>query len=455
MIIRSLLLTILSALLANLAFEPFSISDSWNIWLFILIAWIPFLLALRNSSPRLAFYLGLIHGLILYGCSLSWLWSIFGTMAIPLWAMLGLFTAAFAVLSVKFTAHSSLATALLWTGIEYYRCELFLLDFPWITPGTGLPPNWFTPIFGVYGVSFLIILGCTLLIKNKKQGTLLFTIILAATFTFHPTKDDPQSMQVGLVQNESGSDFYYHEQSHELLSKVDLLVWPEYALGFTTGQNPYVSKSLTQRVGLIVTGAKMHSQTEDATQWENSALTYSRDGLLGRHIKNHPVHFFDDGIPGTSAKAITTEFGKIGTPICFDCDYQDVIRKMVKDGAEFFLIPSMDAAHWSARQHEQHHMLFRHRAAENGRELAVASTSGVTQVIDSHGHIRDRLPTLTEDILQSSISGKSHTTLFQHGGWLIGPLSLIASICYIFFQILKQKRNSTTFTKVSSERISS
>jgi apolipoprotein N-acyltransferase len=45
----------------------------------------------------------------------------------------------------------------------------------------------------------------------------------------------------------------------------------------------------------------------------------------------------------------------------------------------------MDAKDWSARQHEQHGMLFRNRAAKNGRRMAAAATSGVTKIIDSHG----------------------------------------------------------------------
>jgi len=40
----------------------------------------------------------------------------------------------------------------------------------------------------------------------------------------------------------------------------------------------------------------------------------------------------------------------------------------------------------------QHAGMFRHRALENGRWMAVASTSGRTQVIDPHGVVRAELP---------------------------------------------------------------
>ena len=85
----------------------------------------------------------------------------------------------------------------------------------------------------------------------------------------------------------------------------------------------------------------------------------------------------------------------------------------------------MDAMRWSARQHEQHGALFRHRAAENGRWLAVASTSGVTQFIDPRGQVRSRLPLMDEGMLIGEIGRLKKRTLFQQGGWLVGPLALL------------------------------
>ena len=79
---------------------------------------------------------------------------------------------------------------------------------------------------------------------------------------------------------------------------------------------------------------------------------------MGRHIKNHPVHFFSNCIEGETADPVETKHGKAGTPIYFDYDHPDVIRKMTANGAKYFLIPSMNAMSWSARQHEQHGVLF-------------------------------------------------------------------------------------------------
>jgi apolipoprotein N-acyltransferase len=172
-------------------------------------------------------------------------------------------------------------------------------------------------------------------------------------------------------------------------------------------------------------------------------------GILGTHFKNHIVHLFNDGEKGITAKAINTPIGKIGTPICFDCDHQDVIRKMTADGAELFLIPSMDAADWTERQHLQHGTLFRHRAAENGRWLAIASTSGLTQIIGPNGHSSAHLPLMEEGVLTGQISPLQRRTFFQRGGWLFGPACLFGTVALILWSVisgLKDRRLSNAST---------
>ena len=63
-------------------------------------------------------------------------------------------------------------------------------------------------------------------------------------------------------------------------------------------------------------------------------------------------------IPDAVALVFETPAGRIATPACFDCDYEAVVRQLVAAGAQLILAPSMDAQHWTARQHEQHARLF-------------------------------------------------------------------------------------------------
>lgn len=341
--------------------------------------------------------------------------------------------------------------ATLWTGIEYYRSELFCLSFPWITPGTGFYPNILTPVIGVYGVTFVIILLSATLINLTAGKRLLdqisltraYLLLLIPLFANYVWPSSEPAIKVALIQNEEGLFDSHYEMSQPHAGKVDAIVWPEYAVPFDPNSHPQAKplpKLLIDQTEVLVLGGKK----DHRENFYNTAFTQGQDGLLGEHVKNHTVHMFADGIRGTTAEPIDTPLGRIGTPICFDCDYQDVMRKMTSNGAEFFLIPIMDAQSWTERQHLQHAQLFRHRAAENGRWLAIAATSGQTQIINSSGDVTQSLPLMTPGVLTGTIHPHTHLTLFQRGGWLFGPLCLAALPLLLVLALftLHQRRKS-------------
>lgn len=435
--VKKIGLTALSAGLAVLVFEPFAF------WPLVFVAWLPFLFALKSASPRAAFYLGLFHGLLLFGGTLSWMWHIFGRGSIALWAIIAMFTAITSLLIVRLPGRSqwqgAALAAAVWAGLEFFRAEVFSLTFPWITPGTGLPPSWLTPVVGVYGVTFFVIFGNALLLIQWKKGLMLLSLLAAMVLTFPRGPSPAETIKVGLVQDESALIRQLREATEPLLDEVDAVVWPEYSLGKVEESTYELGKEIASRTGIFVANGLEEMNGQDG----NTALVINKQEILGRHIKNHPVHFFHDGVAGTTAKPVSTEFGSVGTPVCFDCDHQDVIRKMTANGAEFFLIPSLDAKEWSARQHEQHGALFQHRAAENGRWLAVASGSGVTQFIDSRGTVRSRLPLMNEGVLVGEVGGLSHRTLFQRGGWLIGPAMMVITGAAILWLIWRRFSKSS------------
>ena len=447
--LEKILLTLLSAGLGVLVFEPFA----W--WLLALVAWVPLLFALKDATPRQGFYLGLLHGFLLFGGTLSWLWSIFGRVSIGLWGVLALFTAVTSLVVVCLPRRSHFVSAVLvasvWAGVEFYRAELFFLTFPWITPGTGFAPNWITPVMGVYGVTFVIIFSNALLVRSWKLALPILLVVAAAGLTFPQLSLPEETVRVGLVQDESGMIGKLRESSEALAMEVDAIVWPEYSLGTMSdagldaglalagNDRIFVASGLENRDGIV----------------GNTAFTISKEGVIGRHIKNHPVHLFDDGVKGETAEPVETSYGKIGTPICFDCDHQDVLRKMTAEGAEFFLIPSLDRMDWTARQHEQHGALFRHRAAENGRWLAVASSSGVTQIIDPRGYVHARLPLMEKGTLVGEVARRDGWTFFQKGGWLIGPLAMFAAGGIVLWLAWRKLRRSDDCADSSGSKLES
>ncbi len=414
------------------------------------------LAATTRTTARRAFYLGMLHGLASYGTALSWFFNIFGKAALPLFAILALFTGITCLAAnAASKRHASagafvLAVATLWTGIEFVRCELYFLRFPWLTPGVALGPTHLSPLLGVYATSFLVVAAAAALVRKRSRGwgaglTLGFLALGIIRPGAGEVVDGPL---VTLVQCEDSALPAYlalTESARDV--HPDLVVWPEYALPYDVRQDP---PAMTKIVALcesmditLVLGTKTVAGGESA-DWFNTALVLDRGGVVGEYYKTRPVHFFDDGTPGESFAPTGTELGRIGTPICFDGDYSEVIRKIVSQGAEFIVAPTFDAESWTAKQHEQHAALARIRAAETGRWFAAAASSGVTQFIDPGGNLRARLPLVRPGTLSYRVGRSSARTPFVAGGWLFPWVALAASGALAATGFLKRSSSQAT-----------
>lgn len=429
-----------------------SVSPSW-VMLFSLMG---LFASVRGLSAKQAFRLGTLYGFVLYGVSLSWLWQIFSTPAVALWLILALFCG----LSASIIASSAkrwkqaawwpLYIAAVWSSVEYFRCEWFTLRFPWITAGTAMGPLGITPWVGVYGASFLVAWLAASLINIGRPQWRHVGCLLIAVLLFIPARDsDPvnqkNNIPVMAVQSENCDFFTYIERTQQSDFRDGIILWPEYSV-FEDVQtsrwgrdNQLGIETLTalarEKNSLIILGQKR--QAGDVTF--NEALVIGAEGVIGTHVKNRPVHFMNDGTPSRTALPISTRFGSIATPICFDNDYTEVPRRMATAGAQVFLAPSMDAEHWSARQHRQHAELFRLRAAETGRWYVVCATSGVTQVISPDGKRRAELPLMEDGVLVTHVTLRDEMTPYVRYGWLFPYLVSFLTILGTIVLLIKRK----------------
>ena len=445
-----LVLVLLSAAILPLCFPPLG----W--WPLVLLSFPPLFLVVTNTTPRRAFYFGMLHGFIGYGITLYWFFYIFAAAAIPLFALLAFFTALFCLLFNFFTKQTKSAilkmflAATLWTAIEFFRAELYFLSFPWITPGSALGPTFLSPILGVYGMSFIVIAASAgFLYRRTMPLAFLLSLCIMYLGLFHPERIEPdkeESIAVTVVQSEDcflPTYIALTRMAHK--ESPDLIVWPEFSVPYDVRKNPGEYAMLTnlcdEMDAVLVIGTKT-IVGDEGKDWYNTALILDKRGVLGEYYKTRPVHLFDDGIPGRKFNPIQTDLGAIGTPICFDCDYSEVARKMVKLGAEYFTVLNYDAESWSANQHLQHSALFRLRAAENARWLACAASSGVSLFIDPHGHVHQSLPLMEDGVLTYRIGRSVRLTFFTRVGWIFPWLTLgVSTILLVYAAIRLSCRN--------------
>ncbi len=407
-----------------------------------------FFLLLTGLKSKLAFVVGFLYGLAWFLADLFWFTNLFGPAALSLCAILAFFTGLFAALLVWLQRRlpqipAWLLAAVLWTGVEYFRSEPFILNFGWLGLGYAVVndhllarcASW----FGCYGVTFLIVACAGLLagqVSRGRPGTSGGLAIFGAFVLLYAIPLPPPSIErplhIRLVQANSEDDESHFGLSQPIVgSPVDVIVWPEYSFVSDPRHQPRLWKKITSVARInhayLLLGAKDEFNPADPAGYRNTAFLLDREGrVVGTHVKNHTVHFFRDGAPGTKARAIPTDIGRIGVAICFDMDYPDVARRLAADGAEVFLVPSDDPPEWGAVQRIQHRMMFQMRALECGRWLARADVAGGTSLVLPTGREETRVSTTAPTKLDVTVGRLSGKTLFVRGGWRFGPFCFVA-----------------------------
>lgn len=438
-------LAVASGVLYALAYPPLG----WRFLVFLGVAGL--LGALKGQSGTRARTIGFLHGMAACAVGFSWMFEIFGAFVIALWCVLAVFTALFAEMQSRAALRGivgwklAVFTALNWGAWEFIRAELFPLKFPWMTSGLALGPNALLPWIGVYGVGVLVVFAAALGVMWRwYAGLAVLTqfVFLTGSYSWTGPADlqAPKSLKVAGIQLECVSLDAFLTATRQLPADVRHVVWPEYAVPFDIRANKrdwkLVQELCKERDITLTFGTQIQYGDKG---WRNIALTIDPSGVRGEHNKVHTVHFFDDGLPGKTALPVETRDGKTGTPVCFDCDYEGITRRMTAAGAESFIVPIMDAEKWTARQHDQHAELFRIRACENGRWMFVCATSGVSQVIDPHGHVHGRLAALKQGTLVGTIERETKLTFYTRIGWLTPWITLVAAVLAWAMVFMKPK----------------
>jgi apolipoprotein N-acyltransferase len=241
---------------------------------------------------------------------------------------------------------------------------------------------------------------------------------------FRPGAIEPgkNGIRVSAVQSESCSLSAYLSMSRDLKDKQPgLVVWPEYAVPYDIRRSPPVNLAkivdLANELNAIIVLGTKTAVSDGGGKWYNTALGVDGGGIVGEYHKNHPVHFFNDGLPSEEPDVIETSLATFGTPICFDFDYSLLMREMTLRGAEFFAIPSFDAKRWSVAQHLQHSAILPVRAVENGRWIVCAPSSGISQVVDPHGNIHHSIAAMEEGVITGKIERRGDFTFYIRIGW--------------------------------------
>lgn len=283
----------LTGILHPVIFPPFNLG--WLAWIVL----VPLQMILHDLPPKRALWYGWLAGTIAFAGTVTWVITAmhqFGQVPIVVSALLmlllaiylglymGLYAWGYATFQQRYPKLLWLGAPALWVALEFVRTYAFS-GLPWALLGYSqyqwLPVIQFADVAGVYGVSFLVVLGnvaftsLLLWIVAKTRvpsmpipwaSTTSFVcalslILIYGTWRVHQQAEldaSANTLSIGLVQANIDQAIKWNEayrdqtlQRYTTLSQqagknTDLLIWPEAATPFLFEQEPAYQGKILQ-----------------------------------------------------------------------------------------------------------------------------------------------------------------------------------------------------------------
>jgi len=395
-----------------------------------------------------------------------------------------------------------ICAASLWTLAEWLQTQTWM-GVPWgrlaVTQYAALPAIQSASLLGSLFLCFLMaaVNACTavafLNLKNSgKLHTAAFAgvAILIVNYLFGTAvllssgaKSDGEPVSVALIQGNvlSGEKWQDHSVETSLAlytsltaeacseSGAEIVLWPETVITTSVRRNTEIAdriSELSRRTdAVIIVGCFDYENVDDETLSYNSLLAFYPDGTVSENSyhKRHPVPFgeylpspgfFKTFLPalaemnvfssdisaGDSTELLKTEYGDIGSLICFDSIYETLALDSVRDGAGLLAISTNDSWYYDSsavRQHNGHAVL---RAVENGRYVIRAANTGISSIITPNGEISASLGALKRGYVTGEVEFLNTETLYTRVGNIIVPISGAIVIFAFAFSIFERKK---------------
>ncbi len=363
----------------------------------------------RAPSARQVFYGGMVTGAFCVSPQLFFFWGIFGAPALILWMVLGFWIGLFVALarSCRLLLGPWWLAALspfLWTGIEYFRSELYYLRFSWMNIGyvfSGVLPAGVFHFFGMYGLGFLA-MGLAAAISAPRRRVVRFAALAGVTgavwlglVCFGPTPTGVAAASAGHGVRVAGVQLEFPTED-EVLKALDglartapdaeLLVLSEYT--FLDKIPARVKRWCREHHRYLIVGGE---DSAPRSNFYNTAFVIDPQGeVVFRQVKSVPIQMFKDGLPAPEQKVWASPWGRIGICICYDLSYTRVADTLIRQGAQALVVPTMDVADWGRHQHELHARVAPVRSAEYGVPIFRVASSGFSQLVDRDGRVTAR-----------------------------------------------------------------
>jgi apolipoprotein N-acyltransferase len=480
---------------------------------------VPLLLAIRGRGAAAALAYGTLYGSAV-GWSMTW-WAAeaaarFFGLGLPLailaltafYALVsaptfGLFAAgAQALLRHRSSAAARLAVAALWVATELVRARV--VGQPWgllgYTQHAHLGLIQMATVTGVYGVSFVLVLGNALvadavLALRRGAGRRLARLAPPALLIVAPwiggailtTRAAPETaparpvvvVQTGVPPAFEWTRAYAEQQllahlraTRAALADTDaaLVVWPEHAVTRYLEREPWLAAELATLAARHRTDLLFGVPRFEAERTYNSVRLITAAGRNGGHYDKQHLVLFAEATPYVDPRAsgpsesprafsagsgpgVLQGFLPLGVSICHEVLDPDLIGRAVRAGAAVLVNVSndgwLDGGHGVASR--QHFAMATFRSVEARRYLVRAATTGISGVIDPYGRVLRALPPGTTGTAVAAVAGRTDLTPYVRYGDAFALACALAAAAALGAPRLRAARRGRPLTPATAD----
>jgi apolipoprotein N-acyltransferase len=468
------ILILVSGSLFTFAFAPF------NIYLLSLLAPAILLFVWLHSSPKQAFWRGLLFGLGWFAGGVSWVYiSVhnygFAPLPLALIITLGLIAALACFPAIhgyclnRFFPTNNLTKIILvfpltWVFMEWVRTWI-LTGFPWLLLGytqIDMPLRNIAPILGVYGVSFFTAMTIGILVNlffTKKPNKIFLLFSLVVTIWLgswllgkinwtHPTG---APIQVSLIQGNIPQEIKWQQnQTQNILRRYYQLTeqnWQSSIIIWSEGALPMFRSQAQPFINFLDQKAKQHNTTlifGVAVDDQSNSKYYNAMQAVG---KNHSLYFKRKLVPFGEYQplASVTEFFmsmlqipmsgfspgsrnqpefladgiRIAPAICYETAYPQ-LQFHYLPAAQLLINITDDSWFGESVAAAQQLEMARMRSLEAGRYQLIGTNTGVTAIVKPNGEIQSQAPVFQEYVLSGKVYAMTGTTPWVRFGHYLG-----------------------------------
>lgn len=446
----------------------------WSYYPLICVSLIAALFSWSQLTPRLALRYGYVFGFAYALGSVYWVYyslhdyggahPAFAGFMVLLCAMILAFYYAllawvFASLKRYCGAWQShlLLFPSLWTLAEWLR-SFSTVGFPWNLAGQALidsPLAGIFPLFGVYGASFIVafvaaaivwLYRCDHLQARIATALVAITMITASLATSYMqwTSSWSQPVSFALIQANVQQNIKFDRASFKSIVRdytrltrqhlgSELIVWPETAIPLYADQLqrrvlPLIEEDLKQSNSHLLAGV-FH---RDDSGSHNSMINVS-DGSFYHKKRLVPfgetiplrgvLDFFSDWIyipmsdlsVAPSSALTTVGDHQVGLSICYESAFPSDIAAALPN-ASYLVNVSNDSWFGDSIAPFQFLQITRLRAAETGRNLLRATSTGISALVDFRGKIVSQTELFEQQVLTGQVQPRRGMTPYTQAG---------------------------------------